>query len=315
MIYEAMKAVDYDPGKAKHWPMVLMPKIDGVRGYCSGQGQFLARSGDPHANLHVYKTFSKKYLIGADGELVAESVTHPDLCRLTTSATSTQDTEPFVQFWVFDWYDENTCDNGFLDRLHYAETMVKLLRAEHPEMADRLRCVPWKLVHNQAEMDAAHEEYEAMGYEGAIARRPDGKYKQGRATVLEATYLRLKSWMHDEIRVLEVIEGKTNTNELTTDALGYAKRSTHKENMIGNGMIGTIVGELVKDVVIGKKVFKAGKIVNMAPGKMTNEEAKYYFEHQEEIIGEIVKGKHFPHGVKDTLRFFTFQTFRPLSDM
>ena len=48
-IPEAMKACDADITKIK-LPCVIMPKIDGVRGYHNGS-KFLARSGEPHPNV------------------------------------------------------------------------------------------------------------------------------------------------------------------------------------------------------------------------------------------------------------------------
>lgn len=314
MIKEPMCACDFNEKYAK-FPLVVLPKVDGVRGYCNDGGQFLARSGMPYANRYVANYFSRPELIGLDCETVAELITHPDLCRLTTSALNSIEGEPFVQLWVFDWYDEQVAHCGYLTRLEWAHDKVTELGDAFPDLRNHLRAMPYKVVQNKAELDAAIKEYEDAGYEGTIVRDPNGMYKQGRATAKEMTYGRVKAWMHDEIVITGVIEGQTNMNPQEQDAFGKAKRSTHKENMIGNGMVGTIVGTLVKDVVIGKKVFPAGKVVNMSPGKMTDAEAGHYFTHQDQIIGRIAKGKHFPKGVKDTLRFFTFQTFRMPEDM
>jgi DNA ligase-1 len=315
MNFQPMLACDYDPAKAV-WPMVALPKTDGVRGTHGGDG-FIARSGEPHANLYTTYLYSHHALVGVDGELVAESITHPALCRLTTSAVSTIEGEPFTQLWAFDWLNEQTRDMGYLDRLQYTHARVAALHHQYPGMRNHLRAMPYVVVNNQAELDAVCAKYEAEGYEGTIVRRIDGKYKHGRATAKEMTYGRVKSWQHAEIRVTKLLEGEANENELEADYYGKAKRSTHQENMVPNGMVGAFLGELMEDVYVnnGAKRFTKGTIVKVAAGKIPHDQRKLWFECPELVVGQALKFKHFPHGVKDALRFPTAQTLRPPQDL
>jgi DNA ligase-1 len=105
--------------------------------------------------------------------------------------------------------------------------------------------------------------------------------------------------------VLEVIEGNTNNNEAETNELGNTFRSSCKANLEPNGMVGSL---LVKSL-------STGQIDTISAGKMTHDERRYYFENQDEIIGKIVKYKHFTTGVKEKKRFPRFIGFRLEEDM
>lgn len=89
-----MLATDYVEAKLR-FPLGAMPKVDGVRGLNS-EGVFFARSMKQHANLYTRAFYSQNIYNGLDGELAAEHECHPDLCRLTTSATSTIEGQPYT---------------------------------------------------------------------------------------------------------------------------------------------------------------------------------------------------------------------------
>ncbi len=95
-----MLAEDYVESKLK-FPLIAQPKIDGVRGL-NLEGQLTGRSLKAHKNLYTTAFFSQKPFKGLDGELAAQAETHPDLCRLTTSAVGTIDGEPFTLWHCFD---------------------------------------------------------------------------------------------------------------------------------------------------------------------------------------------------------------------
>ena len=111
--------------------------------------------------------------------------------------------------------------------------------------------------------------------------------------------------MDEEGIVLEVIEGNTNNNEAEINELGNTFRSSHKENLSPNGMVGSLI---VKSV-------STGQIDTISAGKMTHDERKFYFLNQNKIIGSIVKYKHFATGVLNKKRFPRFIGFRLAEDM
>jgi DNA ligase-1 len=96
-----------------------------------------------------------------------------------------------------------------------------------------------------------------------------------------------------------------NQNEAKTNALGRTERSTHKENLVGKGILG---GMVAVDLISGKEI-------KVAPGKMTHDQRLHLWTHQEEIVGKVVKYRSMDKGVKDQPRFARWIDFRSERDM
>ena len=73
------------------------------------------------------------------------------------------------------------------------------------------------------------------------------------------------------------------------------KRSTHQENLVGKGMVGTLILE------DGSRV---------APGTMNHHERTYYWNHQDELVGRTIHWRSFGYGVKDKPRFRRYYGIR-----
>ena len=307
-------ACDYDARKVK-FPIAMLPKIDGVRGL-NCYGEFYARSMKRHANRYTAHYYSREAYTGLDGELAAQHECHPDLCRITTSATSTVAGQPYTLWHVFDHTYGDGDERPFVERHAHAAGIVAALQAGDPEC--RLRIVNYVIVNNMEELEAQHEEWVQMGYEGSILRDPNGKYKQGRATVREGAYLRIKDFIDAEAVITGVIEGEENQNEAQINELGKTFRTSHKENKVPNGMIGSLIGEMLNDVAdpVSKKIILTkGQVVTISPGSLTHDERKAMFEDQSLVLGKISKFKFFPKGIKDKPRFPIHQSFRSPEDM
>lgn len=296
-----MKATDAEQEKL-WYPQIAMPKIDGVRSL-NEDGQLYGRSLKQHANRYVTKTFSLPEFDGFDGEMAAASSTHPNLVSLTSSALSTVEGEPFIIWWLFDYIDHNTISMPYLKRLEFLETIFQEL-TEHA-LFYNLQLVPWKMVHNEAELLAAEKEWLEEGYEGVILRDPEGKHKQGTSTVKEGGFLRIKRFVVEEALIYGYEEAEANNNVAETNELGYTKRSSHKANKVGKGQIGNLLGIDLK----------TGILIKIGPGKLKHEERAHLFANPHEIVGHVAKYKHFPKGVKDKPRFPTFESKRALSDL
>jgi len=297
-------AEDWNENKVR-FPVFAQPKIDGVRGLHLDNG-LTGRSLKKHRNKFTTSLFSHPMFAGFDGEMAAEKETHPDLCRITSSAVSSIDGEPYVLWHVFDYVTPTTVEWPY--RARYEAMCNRIgeiqLLTEHP-MRGRVVAMPSYLVHNMEQLIELDTWFLEQGYEGTILRDPEGVYKQGRSTVNEGGLLRIKRFVEDEAVIVEIVEGQVNTNEAQLNERGLQYRTSHAEGMIPNGMVGTLIGVDCK----------TGNRINVAPGKMTDNEAKYYFANPSEIIGKIMKYKHFPKGVKDKPRFPTFQSFRVESDI
>jgi DNA ligase-1 len=116
--------------------------------------------------------------------------------------------------------------------------------------------------------------------------------------------------------VRELIEGEENTNAAQINELGNTFRSTHDAGMIPNGMIGAMIVEALTDVCDRERIlFSKGELIKVGAGRMPHDQRKHYFQHPDQILGTVVKGKFFPKGIKDKPRFPTFQAFRDAADM
>lgn len=305
-------ACDCDLKKIK-FPVWVMPKIDGVRGLVVN-GKLRGRSGKPFKNVMNTKAFSREMFEGFDGELVAGgSPTGENVCAKSTSAMTTINGMVYVTFHVFDRIYEGA--DAVPYEVRYA-ALKRYLKDNRFGKTYPVELVPYRICESLEDVEKAEALYLSMGYEGLIIRNPKAGYKHGRGTVKEGGYMRLKRFNDAEIKVTAVIEGGHNTNPKSTDVHGYAERSTHRENILPNGRVGSLQGECLADIVSGNKVIvKAGELVTIGAGKLTVKEREEYFNDQSLIIGKIAKFQYFEVGMKDRPRFPTFQCFRDINDL
>lgn len=286
------------------FPIDVQPKIDGVRG---GQlaGVYTGRSLKPPKNRYAASYFSNPAFAGFDGEMAAEHECHPDLCRLTSSALSTHDGEPWLLWHLFDYITPETIALEYSLRYEALGKRIGLIKSQRPDLGVHLRIVPSRTCYSLEEVKTVEDEYIAKGYEGIILRDRNGKVKQGRSTVREQILLRIKRYEIDDAIVYELEEGETNLNEATRDARGYIERSTHKANMVPNGRVGTL---LCVDAKTKQKI-------RVSAGRMTHDERERYLKNPELIVGKTIKYQNFKHGVKDAPRQATFQCIRSEDDI
>jgi DNA ligase-1 len=310
--FSPMLACDFHESKIK-FPCLIQPKIDGVHAL-NQNGKLVGRSLKAFANKHVTALFSKPEYHGFQGEMiVGTNPSHPDLCRNTTSALNTIEGEPEVNWWLFDYITEETKDLPYVERIE--ELHKELERLDLPE---DIYVVPSLLIYNLDQLNETDSDYLSNGFEGSILRNPNLPYKFGRCGKTFMGCWRVKRFIEEEIIVTEIKEGQHNNNEAKTNELGLTERSTSKENMLPNAQVGTIVGKLLKDVLepsSGILLFSKGTEIDVSAGAMTQEERKYYFENQDQLIGKVVKFKMFPRGIKDKPRFPTFVSIRPDFDL
>lgn len=301
------------------YPLAAMIKFDGVRTLIR-DAKFLGRSLKEHRNPYLQGLFRKPEYNGFDAEGIVGEPNHPNLISITSGAFSRQSDKPrenkFIKvdarLYVFDDFSHK---GTFAERHAQATDRVRALLIEDPTRP--IKIVPYIVIHNTAELLHFEEGVLADGYEGLILRRLDGTHKNGRSTLgkknkdgtrnigAEMTYLRVKRFTEHEGTVISVEEGFKNTNEAKKNELGQTERSTKKEGMVPNGMIASMMVQNLKTGVIEK----------ISSGRMTNLEAKLWFEDQTLIVGQLVKYASFLIGKKDKPRFPTFQCVRSKEDM
>lgn len=297
------------------FPVVMLPKVDGVRALNVGRG-LVGRSFKPHKNIATTSLYSHPIFTGLDGELAAGLDTSDSLCRTTTSVLNRANSPVIPDWYLFDYYSDETMPLGYVERHKALTNRVEEIRKSLWEVSlsvlkpvafldSLIKIIPMFIVDSMDELELMHNSWSVMGYEGSVLRSIDGLVKEGRSTVKEGGYLRIKDFVEEDSIVLKVVEGYSNLNEVKINELGNIERSSHKANKIPNGMVGMLI---CRDV-------KTGKIIEVSAGCMTHGEREYYFKNPNFILGKTIKYKHFPKGVLNKPRFATFQCFRIASDM
>jgi len=293
-----MLAVKLD-GPMQFDDYVISPKLDGIR--CVIQdGLALSRTLKPIPNKFMQSILSDWQIDGFDGELIVGSPTGPDVYNRSNSGVMSKDGEPGFTYYVFDYITDNL-QIPFSDRLDELHRRVDAL--EGP-LKDHIVLVPHYEVPTHNLMADFEEGFLKDGYEGAMLRRLSSPYKCGRATLKQGWLLKLKRFADAEARIIGFECLYSNKNEATTDALGLTKRSSHKENQIPLEKLGSITA---KDLMTGVE-FDIGS-------GYTDKQRIDLWADRENLIGKLVKYKHFTYGAIDKPRFPTFAGFRSEIDL
>ena len=274
------------------YPVYMSPKLDGIRVIIK-DGKVLSRNGKPIPNLFI-QSLLKTYH-GLDGELIVGHPTHPNVFQLTTSGVMSIEGTPNVRLYVFDcWYAEGGIDTRYNE----------VLKITQNSPISNIEVVPQIIVNSLEELYKFEEECLAKGYEGVMLRYPNAKYKNGRSTIKEGALLKLKRFSDSEAYVLGMEPLLRNHNEAVKNALGHTERSSHKDNMVADSLLGALH---VKDIHTGVE-FSIGS-------GFTEEQRIDIWNKQISVIGSIVKYKYFEVGVKDKPRFPVFCGFRDKRDI
>jgi DNA ligase-1 len=145
----------------------------------------------------------------------------------------------------------------------------------------------------------------------------EGEYKYGRSTTREGSLLKLKKFEDSEALVIGMEEKMHNDNELQTNELGYAKRTSHIANLVPLGTMGALI---VRDL-------RTGVVFNIGTGFTDQERAEWWAGiSSKEVVkttdsagglivmindpNTVVKYRYFPNGSKGKPRFPTYLGIR-----
>lgn len=275
------------------FPLLASPKIDGIRCIVK-DGIALSRSLKPIPNKYIQNVLGKlpsAYIL--DGELVVGQPYGNDVMQRTSSGVMSEDGEPEFTYFIFD---------RIAKEIPYVDRYEQIIDV----FGSRVTCLLQTWLFSPCELEEYERKCLEMGYEGIMLRDPKSFYKFGRSTLREGALLKLKRFLDSEAIVIGMEELMHNNNVLEKDELGYAKRSSHKENLTPAGILGALH---VKDVNTDVE-FHIGTGFDY-------DTRKYLWENRFEFMkyANIVKYKYFPSGVKDLPRFPVFLGFRDPIDM
>ena len=299
--FKPMKATDVVDTKDLKYPLIASPKIDGVYALVK-DGKLLGRSLKPFKNRYITECLSDPAFEGFCGELCMIEpdnldVARQDLCRMTTSCVNTIEKEWKFIWLLFDYTHPDVIDLPYEERMLVLENYLDIL--DHP----LIEIIPYQTLETAEEVDEVYGKSLDAGFEGLVLRDPEGKWKNGRSTLKQQLFLRMKPQDDFEAIVMDAIEAMENQNEAKINELGYTERSSHKENKIGKGMVGSFK---CIDLATGKEIV-------VGAGKLTHEERiKYWGEVPK---NSIIKYKAMTTGQKDLPRFPRFISFRSPEDL
>lgn len=282
-ISQPMLACTPGPAGVTSFPVLVTPKIDGIRALMVG-GRLLSRTLKPIPNMAVSRALESALPDGCDGELM-----YGDSFQSCTSAVMTRaGPQTGFVYYVFDYVCSPTTPysariDDLVHNLSSASTRRSLERIK--EVVDVVTLIPVS-ISDDSELAGYERKTLAEGFEGVIARLPQGRYKFGRSTPREGLMLKIKRFEDAEARV-------TGVEELVHDQGG-------KQN---SGLLGALVLERPDGVI-----FRVGT-------GFTAAQRKSLWGARRTLTGRWVKYKFFRMGTAIAPRFPTFLGFRDERDI
>lgn len=277
-----------------NFPVYVSTKLDGLRAVVIDSVVY-SRSLKPIRNKYVQKLFGKPKYEGMDGELVVGDIYAKDVFQKTTSGVMSAEGEPDVKFYVFDIC--NRPEETFTARRFILHNKLKNLPSD-----SKVVMLQQHYVETLYDLQQYLEDERIKGGEGLICRNPDGKYKYGRSTPKEQLSVKLKFFEAGEFEVIGFEERMHNTNEATTNELGYTERSSCKENLIPMNTLGSLV------LKYGDSEFRCGT-------GFSDAQRKEIWENKESYLGKLASIRYMSVGQAILPRIPSFQGFRDKDDM
>lgn len=275
-----MLAKDFATAKKVVYPVLVQPKLDGVRCLAMWEDDkilLLSRAGKPYRLPHL-----EKYLEGflpkdtiLDGEIYIHGLSCQQITHLVKNVKDKAREK--LEYWV---YDCPTYKGWSNEAMSTRMNCIKLL--EDSRVFDGKNRLPVQFVDTQEAKDVAQvlkleQDLVAKGFEGAIVRQHAGLYKWGHKS---SDLLKVKSFQDKEFKVVDVLEGE---GKFTGCAIFVCDQ--------GNG-----------------KTFKVSP-------KVTQEEKKQMYKDRKKYIGQMYTVKFFDYTDDGTPRFPVGKVFRSQEDL
>jgi DNA ligase-1 len=296
VITKPLLAVSAEDVNKLTYPRLASPKLDGIRCLVMDQ-QVLSRKFKliPNAHIRSKLAWLGNYGRELDGELIVGK-TFQD----SSSGVMTEAGTPAFTYNVFDFIN-GSLDEPFEKRYERLVKFVEEVKKADP--THPITLVEHRIVASVDELMQYEQECLDAGYEGVMLRDVAGKYKCGRSTLREGILLKVKRFTDIEGEVVGFEERMHNANEATEDELGHTKRSSHQENMIPTGTLGSLLLRLPDGMT-----FSCGTGFDDAT-------RQHIWDNRDKYMGKLAKVKYQEAGVKDRPRFPVFEGWRDERDM
>jgi DNA ligase-1 len=173
----------------------LQPKLDGVRAMYNYEKGFITRMGKKITSVPHLENHNISARTWLDGELYTRKMTFEELSGCVRRSTPSENCK-VLHFHVFDCYLLDNPDATWRERLKYLETL---------QWVNGFELVPTLRNVHGTKVDPMVDEYMKYGYEGVIARNPDGVYCLNERS---ASLIKHKRFQDQEYLIVGAQEGK-----------------------------------------------------------------------------------------------------------
>jgi len=215
-------------------PLLGFTKLDGIRMLVSnGVGYSRSLKPLPNKQLQALVAAEANELEGFDGEIIVGDPTDEFCFKNSHRACMKGDLEAKHTFYVFDKWDST---EQYLDR-------ISLVKEQLATVPSRLAvALDFEVLETMEQVMSFAENLLSKGHEGAIFRRADAPYKNGRTTSKSGWMYKFKSRVDTEITITGFHELMVNNNPKVINELGRSHRSSHQANKTPGGTLGAVEG-------------------------------------------------------------------------
>ena len=265
------------------YPVLATLKIDGVRALRMN-GTLLSRTLKAIPN----KSIRERSLIlpgGFDMELYNPELSYNQIQSIVMSEEHPDSDK--IQFHVLDWFGK---EGGYWERcsaIRHHQQDLSFVAPGHNEFHTGYSLLQWFLAcENEGE--------------GICFRTPQSIYKQGRSTLKEQYLVKLARFSRTEVTIVGFEEQQENGNPDLYNEVGYMKRQTCADGLIGKNTLGAFICTDAN----GQRV-KVGSGVGL-----TDKLRKEIWDNRDCYANKQITVKFKAHGMKDVLRHPIFVGFR-----
>lgn len=293
------EAIPFDSEFLK-FPLLVSDKLDGMRCLIFPDGAYsrnmkLLRSG-MQDHLEPLISRAKALNVVFDGELYIHGIKFgPIMSNITNGEIPPP---PNLLFYGFDCVFANQWGGSpHPFRIRQEHLNAYLYAARSTEILEQ------REVRNAAQLEEEYDNSLARGYEGIIARDPDGRYKHNRGTLKEGLIFKFKEWVTEDAQIIgyeQATRMKTEIREgeRTRDVFGHLERSHKQDTREVYEGIGSILVRLRDGTETGCGIARGVSLGITWANRL-------------DFVGKWVEIRYMKHGAKDKPRFAGITRFRP----
>lgn len=275
--FDVMLASEFDQKRLEQWetPYYVEPKLDGMRVLIHWDGshvQCFSRTGKPVNTLsHVEHTLRRIPCIYPHGAILDGEVMSASFLETMSSVRRKSGTADDAVLWVFDVMPAGVFQDQAKTDPYYKRRETLVELEKYFQYEDPIRRVPVEFANTYEGIDEIYQKFRSQGLEGAIVKPRDHRYEFKRSK----NWLKLKAKNTLDLRVKDVFEGTGKY----VDRLG------------------------------GVSVYYGNTTVNVGSG-FSDTQRQYFWEHPNEIIGQIVEVEYHEITRDSSLRHPRFKGIR-----